>query len=211
MLVDGEAHDEHTRKHFYQIIETETERLQRLINNILNISKIESGVIEVRRQQVQANEVARNVVAMMMPQAGEKRLTLTCETDEYLPRVVADKDMVHQAILNLVSNAIKYTPSGGRVEVSTAISDDGRYIKITVRDNGMGIKAPDLPRIFDKFYRARDGASAAKGTGLGLNLVKHIVETVHQGQIAIASEPGAGTTIVLHFPCETPVIQEQSA
>lgn len=211
MLVDGEAHNEDTRRQFYQIIESETERLQRLINNILSISKIESGVIEVRRQQVQANDVVRNVVAMMMPQAGEKRISLECETDEYLPTVLADKDMVHQAVLNVLSNAVKYTPAGGQVRISTATADGGQHIQITVRDNGMGIKAQDLPRIFDKFYRSRDGAAVAKGTGLGLNLVKHLVETVHAGKIAIASEPGAGTTIVLQFPCEPSLIQEQSA
>ena len=200
MLVDGEAHDEDTRGQFYSIIETETDRLQRLINNILNISKIESGVIEVRRQEMQVNDVVHSVVTMMRPQAAEKNLTLENEKDEYLPTVWADSDMVHQAVLNILSNAIKYTPTGGHICISTATGEDGRHISITVRDDGMGIKPQDLPRIFDKFYRASHGSSVAKGTGLGLNLVKHIVETVHQGEIAVASEPGAGTTIILRFP-----------
>ena len=210
MLVDGEAHDEETRGQFYHIIETETERLQRLINNILNISKIESGVVEVRRQQMQANEVVRSVVTMMAPQAAGKSIRLEADTDEYLPTIMADPDMMHQAVLNVVSNAVKYTPEGGHVRVLTAADEDGRHIAITVRDNGMGIKSNDLPRIFDKFYRSPDGAAVAKGTGLGLNLVKHIVETVHQGEIAIASEPGAGTTIILRFPCESVVLEESS-
>jgi len=200
MLVDGEAHDENTRRHFYQIIESETDRLQRLINNILNISKIESGVVEVNHQMIHANQVVRDVVATIMPQASGKNLQIESDLDESLPTIWADRDMLHQAVLNVLSNAIKYTPAGGRIQVSTAAAEDHRHIVITVRDNGMGIRAQDLPRIFDKFYRSADGAAIAKGTGLGLNLVKHIVETVHKGRIAVASEPGAGTSMVLRFP-----------
>ncbi|HSW45854.1 MAG TPA: ATP-binding protein [Phycisphaerae bacterium] len=203
MLVDGEAHDENTRRHFYQIIETETNRLQRLINNILNISKIESGVVEVHYRSLQVNEVVGEVAAMMMPQARDKNITVETDLDENLPAIRADRDMVHQAVLNLASNAVKYTPSGGCVRFITSTDENGRHVAITVRDNGMGIKTQDLPRIFDKFYRGQDGASTASGTGLGLSLVKQIVETVHKGEISVASEPGAGTTIVLRFPLLT--------
>jgi two-component system phosphate regulon sensor histidine kinase PhoR len=136
---------------------------------------------------------------MMQPHASSKNLELELQLDESIPIVWADTDMLYQAVLNVLTNAIKYTPSGGRVIVSTA-ADDRRHVAITIRDNGTGIRAEDLPRIFDRFYRCRDGASMAKGTGLGLSLVKQIVETIHQGEIAVASEPGAGTTVVLRFP-----------
>ncbi len=126
MLVDGEAHDEETRRQFYNIIDSETDRLQRLINNILNISRIESGMIDVHRQQVQVNDVTRGVLAMMKPQADDKDLQIECELQEYLPTIPADPDMLHQAILNILSNAVKYTPRGGRVRISTSLDDDRR-------------------------------------------------------------------------------------
>ncbi len=200
MLVDGEAHNEKTRREFYQIIESETDRLQRLISNILNISRIESGVVEIHRQSIQPNDVVKGVLDMMAPQANEKGVTLNSELGESSPCIWADRDLLHQAVMNLVSNAIKYTPQGGRVCVQTSIDEQASRLAITVTDNGIGIRAQDLPRVFDKFYRSREGVDVAKGTGLGLNLVKHIVESVHQGEISVTSEHGAGTTIALRFP-----------
>jgi two-component system phosphate regulon sensor histidine kinase PhoR len=200
MLVDGEAHDENTRRHFYEIIQSETDRLQRLISNILNISRIESGVVEIQRQSIQANEVVQEVVAMMRPQADEKGLQLDCELDGPLPTLWADRDLLHRAILNVVGNAVKYTDQGGRVRIATRADAETGHVAVSISDNGIGIRSQDLPRIFDKFYRAPDSSSIAKGTGLGLNLVKHIVETVHDGEISVASEVGVGTTMILKFP-----------
>jgi len=203
MLVDGEAHDEHTRRHFYEIIQSETERLQRLISNILNSSRIESGVMEIQRQPIQTNEVVQEVVAMMQPQADEKRLIIDCELDDPLPALWADRDLFYRAVLNVVSNAIKYTEQSGRIRITTRSDDDTGHVAVSVSDNGIGIRPQDLPRVFDKFYRAPDSNSVAKGTGLGLNLVKHIVETVHGGEISVASESGIGTTMILKFPVLT--------
>lgn len=200
MLVDGEAHDESTRRDFYGIIESETDRLQRLITKILDISRIESGVMEVRRSSIQLNAVAREVHDVMLPQAAAKKIDLACEPAEGLPAVWADRDLVYQAVLNVASNAVKYTPEGGRVRLRTYLEPEGRHAAVAVIDNGMGIRSEDLPHLFEKFFRARESERVAKGTGLGLNLVKHIVETVHHGEIAVTSEYGAGTTMVLRFP-----------
>lgn len=200
MLVDGEAHDEATRRDFYAIIESETERLQRLITKILDISRIESGVMEVRLASVQMNALIREAYDVMLPQAAEKNITLTSEPAEGLPPVWADRDLVYQAVLNVLSNAVKYTPAGGRVQIRTGFDPAGRQVSVSVTDNGLGIRAQDLPRLFDKFFRSRDSEHVAKGTGLGLNLVKHIVETVHHGEIVVTSEYGAGTTMSLRFP-----------
>ncbi len=200
MLVDGEAHDEPTRRHFYDIIESETDRLQRLISNILNISRIESGVVEIHQESIPANDVIRSVVDMMLPQAREKNIEIACELGDNLPPVWADRDLLHQAVMNVISNAVKYTQAGGHIQVCSRAEPDTRHVVITIADDGMGIRAQDLSRIFDKFYRAPESAAVAKGTGLGLNLVKHIVETVHGGQISVASELNVGTTMVLRFP-----------
>ncbi len=213
MLMDGEAHDETTRREFYNIIASETDRLQRLISKILDISRIEAGVMEIHRSPVNPNEVVRAVLDMVAPQAREHHVVIEPELDDSLPQLYADRDLLYQAVQNVVTNAIKYTRRAGlgegdalsatefgRVSVRTALDHEKRQYTITVTDNGMGIRAEDLPRIFEKFYRSRDGASVAKGTGLGLNLVKQIVETVHQGEIAVASEHGVGTTIVMRLP-----------
>ena len=200
MLTDNEAHDEETRRQFYQIIESETERLQRLIGNILNISRIESGVMDIHQESVPPDEVVKGVLDMMRPQAAEKDINLEHQPGQAVPNIWADRDLLHQSILNLVSNSIKYTQKGGRVTVRTGVDAESPHATICVADNGMGIHSQDLTRIFDKFYRAKEASAVAKGTGLGLNLVKHIVETVHCGEIAVASEYGAGTTITLRFP-----------
>jgi len=203
MLVDGEAHDEDTRRNFYEIIQTETDRLQRLISNILNISRIESGVVEIEHQSIQVNDIVQEVLTTMQPQADEKDLLLDCDLDGSVPTLWADRDLLHRAILNVIGNAVKYTNKNGRIRVTTSTDDSIGHAIVSVSDNGVGIRPEDLPRIFDKFYRAPDSSSVAKGTGLGLNLVKHIVETIHGGEISVASEIGVGTTIILKFPVLT--------
>lgn len=200
MLLDGEARDERTREDFHKIIAAETDRMQRLITKILDISRIESGVMEVRRGAVQINAVVREAYDVMLPQATSKQITLTRELAGDVPMMWADRDLVYQALLNVISNAVKYTPEGGAVNIRTSVDPDGRHLAVTVTDNGLGIRAEDLPRLFDKFFRSRDTEHVAKGTGLGLNLVKQIVETVHQGEISVTSERGVGTTMVLRFP-----------
>lgn len=201
MLVDGEVKDEKTRGDFYGIIQSETERLQRLISNVLNISRIESGVVEIHREPIAANEIVREVVAVMQPHAAQKCISMSCDLEESAPAVWADHDLLYQAILNVVSNAVKYTDREGRVTITTRADRTTGHVAISVADNGVGIHAQDLPRIFDKFYRSHGNRAMAKGTGLGLNLVKHIVETAHGGDISITSEVGIGTNIVLRFPC----------
>ncbi len=202
MLIDGEAPDEDTRREFYDIIESQTDRLQRLVTKILDISRIESGVIDIHPERVQSNDVVREVVGMMTPHARKKGLTLDTQLCESLPELIADRDLLHQAIMNLVSNGIKYTEEGGRVIVRTNCEQDASRCVIEVSDNGIGIGTEDLPRIFDKFFRTPDSVGAAKeGTGLGLNLVKHIVETVHHGEISVISERGVGTTVTVRLHC----------
>lgn len=200
MLVDGEAADEKQRGDFYRIIEAETERLQRLIGKVLDISRIESGVMDVRWVDVRPNDVVREVLDMIAPQARERELKVDAELATDLPLLRVDRDLFYQAVQNVVSNAIKYTPVSGRVRVRTAIDSARRHVTVSVTDTGQGIAAEDLPRIFEKFYRTREGIAVARGTGLGLNLVKQIVETVHGGTIDVTSERGAGSTFVLRFP-----------
>ena len=200
MLVDGEARDEQTRAEFYNIIQSETNRLSRLIDNILNISRIESGVVKIQREHISLPAVIKDVMDVMQPQARAKRIELAEQATPLYYQVYADKDMIYQALLNLVGNAIKYTPEGGRVSVDAEVDDHGRTVTVNVTDSGVGIPPDALPHLFEKFYRVADHKKIAKGTGLGLNLVKHIVETVHGGNVAVRSEIGRGSTFSMALP-----------
>jgi len=203
MLIDDEAHDADTRNDFYRIIESETERLQRLVGNILDISRIESGVADMQKETIHPREIAAEVLDVMTPQAREKGITLEGEWPESLPPIYANRDLLYQAVTNLVGNAVKYTPDGGHVRVCASVDEQNARYVIAVIDNGIGISVEDLPRIFDKFYRTAQGSVAAGGTGLGLNLVRQIVETVHHGDISVTSERDVGTTVVVRLPLMT--------
>jgi len=199
MLLDDEAKDTGEAENFLRIIDGETERLQRLIDNILCISRIESGVEDIHCEVVDPSRVIAEVLETIAPQTSEKQIHLERELGSSLSNIMADRDMLYQAVMNLLSNSIKYTEQGGTICVQTSVDREAGFYVITVMDNGMGIKAHDLQRIFDKFYRGREATSVARGTGLGLSLVKHIVETIHHGEISITSEQGVGTTVVLRF------------
>jgi len=200
MLVDGEADDDQTRNEFYNVIQGETNRLSRLIDNILNISRIESGVVKVQREHIALKGLVHEVIDVMQPQARARQIELIDRITPTFFQVLADKDMLYQATLNLVSNAIKYTMPKGKVTVTVDIDDAERHVRVAVSDTGVGIPAEDIPHLFNKFYRVADHKKIAKGTGLGLNLVKHIVETVHGGRVFVESEPGKGSIFTYTLP-----------
>ncbi|MBL8746565.1 MAG: PAS domain-containing protein [Phycisphaerae bacterium] len=202
MLLDAEAQDEETRQEFYGIIKTETERLSRMIDNMLNISRIEAGIVSVDRTEVDFAKVIREVIETMQPQAKAKNITLQERIGPLIYTAEADRDMMHQVILNLVSNAIKYTPEGGRTTVSVEMDDASRSILVAVQDTGLGIPPESIDKVFGKFFRIESYKRMAKGTGLGLNLVKHIVETVHHGQVGVTSQVGMGSRFWFTVPFE---------
>ena len=192
MLIDGEAGDEQTRREFYEIIQAETDRLNRLIDNILNISRIEAGVIKVAKTDLSLAVVITEAIEVMRPQAKSKNIEIVEQLSPVYYQVQADRDMIYQAVLNILSNAVKYTKPGGKVIVRTTVDRD--VVRTDITDTGLGISAEALPKIFDKFYRVEENKKAASGTGLGLSLVKHIVESVHDGKLSVTSEVGIGST-----------------
>ena len=200
MLADGEAADEKTRHQYYEVIQTETSRMSRLIDETLNIARIESGVVKVSRTPVALALVVQDVLQVMQPQAEQKKIRLIGELAPVMHEVHADRDMIHEALLNLVSNAVKYTPEGGMVTVRMRVNDQDRTLTTDVVDTGVGIPAEDLPRMFEKFFRPKANAKFAKGTGLGLNLVRHIVETLHDGKVGLVSVQGKGSTFSITLP-----------
>lgn len=202
MLVDGEAKDEASRAEFYGVIKGEADRLGRLIDNMLNISRIEAGIFSMERTEVDFVAVAKQAVEFMQPQAALKRISLLHKSGPLVYTAQADRDMVLQVMLNLVSNAVKYTPEGGRVTVAVENDDATRSVLVSVSDTGLGIPPDAIPRLFEKFYRIENYKRVAKGTGLGLNLVKHIVETVHRGQVGVTSKVGMGSRFWFTIPFE---------
>ena len=200
MLVDGEAEDAETQREFYEIIASETDRLGRLIDNILNISRIESGVVKVVKEPISLTVVVKEALDVAAPQAKLKHIELTEMLAPVYHQVEADRDMVYQAVLNLISNAIKYTPQGRSVRVSVSVDERRQVAVCQVSDTGVGIPADELPHVFDKFYRVRANNKESKGTGLGLTLTKHIIETVHDGKLFVTSEPGNGSTFTFELP-----------
>jgi len=200
MLVDGEAADEKTRNEFYSIIQNQAQRLNRLIEDILNISRIESGLIKVNREPVSTALIVRDAVQMIKSYAAEKDIKVEDQTAIVFDQVNADKDMISQVVINLLSNAVKYTPNGGKVTVNSEVDESEQVVRVTITDTGVGISAEELPCIFDKFYRVKANNKCAKGTGLGLNLVKQIVEKVHQGRVFVTSEVGKGSSFGFELP-----------
>jgi two-component system phosphate regulon sensor histidine kinase PhoR len=200
MLVDGEAQDDATRGEFYSVIQSQAQRLNRLIEDILNISRIESGLIKVAKEPASMTMLIRDAVQMIRSYAAEKNITVNEQTPIIFDQVMADKDMISQVIINLLSNAVKYTPAGGVVHIGAEVDEADSIVRVTVTDNGVGIPAEDLPHVFDKFYRVAVNNKCAKGTGLGLNLVKQIVEKVHEGRVFVTSEQGKGSTFGFELP-----------
>ncbi len=200
MLAEGEAEDEETRKEFCTIIQKQAHRLNRLIEDILNISRIESGLIKVDKKPQSLMLLIEEQLQMIKGYAEEKNIKIVGQQPIVFDQVNVDRDMMAQVIVNLLSNAVKYTPAGGTVTVSTEVDEIARTARVTVTDTGVGIPEEEIDYVFDKFYRVDANKAQAKGTGLGLNLVKQIVEKVHNGKVFVTSKPGQGSTFGFELP-----------
>lgn len=196
-LLDGAMHDPEVTKSFLTIIHDESERLHRLITDILHLSKIEQHQIPFHPEPLDVIKVIYETVETMQEELNKKQLTITLPEED--PVIIdAEKDRLRQIILNLIANAITYTPEKGSIEIK--LDDEEEKIKIHVKDSGIGIAKEDLPRIFERFYRVDKARSRnSGGTGLGLAIVKHLVES-HNGAIEVDSEEGKGTEFTIILP-----------
>jgi two-component system phosphate regulon sensor histidine kinase PhoR len=188
---------EHARR-FLEIVFRHTERLGRLLNDLTDLSNIELGKVALRLEPTELAEVVESVLSIIQPRADAGRVTLHAEIAPAAPLVQADRDRLAQILINLVDNAVKYTPEGGDVWVRAVPRPHA--VEMEVADTGVGIPPADLPRITERFYRADKARSRALGgTGLGLAIVKHLV-LAHGGELRIESEPGKGTTVRFTLP-----------
>lgn len=199
-LIDGAKEDKDTLNHFLSIILKESNRLQALIKELLELSKVEQQGFQLDLQKVDIVPVLRDTYEILEKKAAKKNIQfvlndlnqpIVCETDPF---------RIQQVIINLVSNAISYTPADGKVTISASEDVDKVYIKIA--DTGIGIDEEELPRIFERFYRVdKDRSRESGGTGLGLAIVKHILEAQH-GEITIDSKLNEGSTFTVIIPKE---------
>lgn len=205
-LLAGALDDKEIAKSFLQIIFDESERLNRLIGDILELSKIESKRIPLQFSPVEMRSLVERSLEIMRPEALKKHIMLDMQVEEDI-YIEADEDRLRQILINLLSNGISYTPEGGKVKVrvealhSPADRDnDYERLRLTISDSGIGIPKKDLPRIFERFYRVDKARSRVSGgTGLGLSIVKHLVD-LHKGTIQVESEVGIGTKFIIDLP-----------
>jgi two-component system, OmpR family, phosphate regulon sensor histidine kinase PhoR len=200
-LLSGALEERENARRFLEIVLRHSERLGRLLNDLTDLSNIELGKVTLRRESVRVAEVVASVLAIMGPRAAQTRVAVTANILAALPAVSADRDRLVQVLINLVDNAVKYTPEGGSVTVTAHDVGDGT-IEVVVADTGIGIPPADLPRITERFYRVDKARSRELGgTGLGLAIVKHLV-VAHGGELRIESEPERGTTVRFTLPLE---------
>ncbi|MGH7773920.1 MAG: ATP-binding protein [Candidatus Binatia bacterium] len=185
--------------HYLTRVRSNTQHLAGLINDLLDLSKIEAGKIELAATRVSLGGLVYEVVETLRPIATEKLIALEATAPEPSILVWADRDKVTQVLMNLIGNAIKFTPAQGRVTVSTA-RDGKEWVQVSVKDTGTGIPAEEAPKIFDKFYQAAEvGRQKPKGTGLGLAISKALVE-LHGGRIWVESQLNRGSTFSFTLP-----------
>jgi len=173
------------------------DRLVRIINNLLDISKIEAGKLEIRKRLADVADLARQAASSYEAKAVEKKVSLKMDlpAEHFLANV--DPDMVIQVITNLLDNAVKFTKEG---QIKVSMRECGKHIECSVADTGMGISKEDMPKLFEKFQRfGRANGSSERGMGLGLSIAKRIVE-MHGGRISAESEPGRGTKVTFTLP-----------
>ena len=181
---------------FLDYINRKAVYLTQLINDLLDISRIESGRgFSLRKKPIRPAEIIRSAVSIFEKESGRHRFELEIAGD--CPEIPADEEKVSQVLENLLSNAVKYSPEGGTIVISAAVSDN--LCRIAVKDRGMGMSPQEVDRIFENFYRADTTNSAIPGTGLGMSIVKYIAEA-HGGSVCVESETGKGTTVAFTLP-----------
>ena len=201
-LLGGAMRDKQNSLRFLQIIRDHAVRMGRLTEDLLKLSLIEAGKLELNMQPVSVAELIDPSVEIIRPRAEQKGLTLVTECPSALPPVLGDGNRLREVIQNLLDNAVQYTPSGGCIRVHASSADGA--VEVAVSDTGIGIPQSGRERIFERFYRVDSARSReVGGTGLGLAIAKHLVEA-HAGRIEVVSEIGHGSTFSIRLPAAKP-------
>nr|MBI3613478.1 HAMP domain-containing histidine kinase [Nitrospirota bacterium] len=188
-------------------VKCNADRLTRMTNELLDLSRIEAGLIDLRLEPIAIPELVADVVDGAQAFAQPKSITLRQRYDEALPPVTADRDKLHQVLTNLIHNAIKFTPRHGLILVEAATV--GEQVQICVSDSGCGIPEQELILVFEKFYRGPSAPIETRGAGLGLSITKSLVE-LHGGRIWVTSSQGQGSRFCFTLPIETHIESDAS-
>lgn len=201
-LIEDGAEDPVKRTQAINVISGETQRLERIVGDMLSVAEIEAGSLRVQEGDVRLETLFGEIEAEFREQARAKEITFKMELAPKLPVIRGDRDKIGLAVHNLVGNAIKYTPAGGEVKVT--VGETGGELTVEVKDNGIGIKPEEQDRVFDKFYRAKDKRIAnITGTGLGLALAREVAR-LHGGDITVESQIDRGSAFTLRLPASAP-------
>jgi two-component system phosphate regulon sensor histidine kinase PhoR len=196
-LEGGALDDPSVAREFLDRMHVEVDRLTQMVEELLELARIESGRIQLRFRKANVSRVVREAAERLRPQAERQNLTLTVSAPDGPVEAVVDGDRLHQVIVNLVHNAVKFTPPGGAIRIHVEAREG--QVAISVADTGIGVSQADLPRLFERFYKA-DRSRSSPGTGLGLAIVKHVVQA-HSGTVrAESAGRGLGTTFVVTLP-----------
>ncbi len=194
--ITGPLNDRQAR--YLKQVKDNTTRLTRLINELLNLTLIEEGHRRLHKTEVTVHEIFQDVLDSLQPLAQIKSITLAAQHQGTPRSFKADKDKVHQALINIVQNAIKFTPDGGVVTLRSEILNDAS-IRINVHDTGPGLSTEEIPKVFDKFYTGTGLPGQDRGIGLGLAITKSLVE-LHGGTVSVTSSSGRGSTFCITLP-----------
>jgi signal transduction histidine kinase len=202
-LADGVVADSAQVKTYGSLIETEGRRLGDMVERVLRFAGINSGHQTQVRGAVDLARVIADAVDGVAGEARQRGVIVTVHPSAALPETLGDADALRSAVQNVVGNAVKYSPAGGRVEITTAVAGTDR-LEVRVQDHGIGIDAADLPQIFKPFFRGRRAIEAeVRGTGIGLSVVRHVIQS-HGGDITVDSRGGDGTTVTMVLPIVSP-------
>ena len=199
-LLEGALDDRETALRFLKTVEDNTQRLSRLVDDLLTLSGIELGEMKIHLENVYIKDIMKDAIAMLEPKACEKKIEIQSELPADMPLIRADRDKAVQILLNVLDNAVKFTPEAGTVYITASSSEKEGCIVIKIADTGIGIPKNELPRLGERFYRVdKTRSRQLGGTGLGLSIVKHLLKA-QGGWMEIYSTPGKGTTVCLYFP-----------
>jgi len=209
-LLEGAIEDPELRVRWIRIIYDEAQRLERLINDLLDLSMLEAEQVDLHFKPININKVVEQVISILHPLAAKEDVRVVSHLPDDEQEVIADEDRMKQVLLNLIHNAIKYSPRGEEVTIFSRKLE--RELEIDITDRGCGIPKKHLDKIFEQFYRVeKDRAEKAAGRGLGLAIARHIVES-HGGTIGVRSSKGEGSTFYFTLPLDTiyPIDKEES-
>lgn len=200
-ILDDTANTPEARQQAAQIIYDESGRMHRMALDLLDLARLEAGTADLEMSNVDMKALLQGIANKFTPQAQKEDVTLRLDVPEDLPLIIGDGDRLAQVFINLVDNALKFTPANG--EITLSVKKAGTEMEVSVTDSGIGVESEALPRLFDRFYQVDPSRAGGekRGAGLGLAIVKEIVEA-HGGKIGVRSRVGHGTTFTIHLPLE---------